>query len=163
MKKLLFLLPFLFIACTSDEPKEEQEETPNQVQDWEENNDWEGELIIDIEDAKQANMKLGIYVAAKSSARDLEQHLKYIPDTLLSFGDPDVRAVARKYKRKLLEVPIKVLDYPFEEAMRLRKEWLVDNSDCVLVFTCDSDPMGKEIIQYALFTEKPVKAVDLYI
>lgn len=32
MKKLLFLLPFLFIACTSDEPKEEQE-TPNQVED----------------------------------------------------------------------------------------------------------------------------------
>lgn len=110
-----------------------------------------------------ASMKLAVYVAAKSSAKNLEQHLKYIPDTLLSFGDPDVRAVARKYRRKLLEVPIKVLDYPFEEAMQRRKEWLVDNADCVLVFTCDNDPMGSEIVQYALFTEKPVKVVDLYV
>ena len=51
MKKILFLLPFLFIACTSDEPKEEQEEqeTPEQVEDWQEDSDWEGELIIDID------------------------------------------------------------------------------------------------------------------
>lgn len=56
MKKLLLILQLLIIlpSCTSDEPKEEQEEqeTPNQVQDWKENNEWEGELIIDIEDAK---------------------------------------------------------------------------------------------------------------
>lgn len=108
-------------------------------------------------------MKLAVYVAATSSARELEKHLKYIPDTLLSFGDSDVRAIARKYRRKLLEVPIRIRDYPFEEAMRLRKEWLVDNSDCVIVFTNHSDYYGKEIVQYALFTEKPVKVIDLYV
>lgn len=108
-------------------------------------------------------MKLGIYVAATSSAKELKKYLKYIPDTLLSFGDSDVRAIARKYKRKLLEVPIRILDHPFEEALRLRKEWLVDNSDCILVFTNDSDTYGKEIVQYASFTEKPIKVVELYV
>ena len=67
-------------------------------------------------------MKLAVYVAASSTAREIEKHLKYIPDTLLSFGDADVRALAKKHRRKLLEVPIRMIDYPFEEAMRLRKE-----------------------------------------
>ena len=107
-------------------------------------------------------MKLAVYVAASSTAREIEKHLKYIPDTLLSFGDADVRALAKKYRRKLLEVPIRMIDYPYEEAMRKRKEWLVDNADCVILFTSDNDPMGKEIIDYALFTEKPVKVVDVY-
>ena len=50
MKKLLpiFLLLLMLPSCNSDEPKEEQE-TPNQVENWEEDNDWEGELIIDID------------------------------------------------------------------------------------------------------------------
>ena len=53
MKRFIVLLfiSHLFIACTKDEPKEEQEEqeTPDQVLDWEEDSDWEGELIFDID------------------------------------------------------------------------------------------------------------------
>ena len=44
-------------------------------------------------------MKLAVYVAASSTAREIEKHLKYIPDTLLSFGDANVRALAKNIER----------------------------------------------------------------
>lgn len=82
-------------------------------------------------------MKLAIVGSRNCPPIDIEAHLKYIPETIVSGGAKGVDTYAREFALKHNLVLIEFLpeyDKYGKGAPLVRNKLIVDNCDCVLAF-----------------------------
>lgn len=109
-------------------------------------------------------MKLAIIGSRNCPPIDIEVHLKYIPDTIISGGakgaDTYAREFAQKHNLKLIEF-LPEYDKYGKGAPLVRNKLIVENSDCVLAFW-DGKSKGTEYtLDYAKQLNKPIKIVEI--
>ena len=108
-------------------------------------------------------MKLAIIGSRTCPPIDIEQHLKYIPDTIVSGGakgvDTYAKEFAEKHNLKLMEFLPDYKKYG-RSAPLVRNKLIVDECDCVLAFWDGKSRGSKFTIDYAKYQGKPVKVVN---
>ena len=109
-------------------------------------------------------MKLAIIGSRNCPPIDLEAHLKYIPDTIVSGGakgaDTYAREFAQKHNLKLIEF-LPEYDKYGKGAPLVRNKLIVDNCDCVLAFWDGKSRGSKFTLDYAKEKNKPIKIVQI--
>ena len=107
-------------------------------------------------------MKLAIIGSRTCPPIDIEQYLKYIPDTIVSGGakgaDTYAREFAQKHNLKLIEF-LPEYDKYGRAAPLVRNKLIIDECDCVLAFWDGKSRGTKFTIDYAKEKNKPVKII----
>lgn len=106
-------------------------------------------------------MRLAIIGSRSCPPIDIEEQLKYIPDTIVSGGakgaDTYAREFAQKHGLNLIEFLPEYDKYPPRVAPLRRNEQIVDACDCLLAFWDGVSRGTKYTIDLALKKGKPVK------
>lgn len=109
-------------------------------------------------------MKLAIIGSRNCPPIDIEAHLKYIPDTIVSGGakgaDTYAREFAQKHNLTLIEF-LPEYDKYGKGAPLVRNKLIVDNCDCVLAFWDGKSRGTKFTLDYAKEKNKPIKIVQI--
>lgn len=109
-------------------------------------------------------MKLAIIGSRNCPPINIEAHLKYIPDTIVSGGakgaDTYAREFAHKHNLKLIEF-LPEYDKYGKGAPLMRNKLIVDNCDCVLAFWDGKSRGTKFTLDYARERNKPIKIVQI--
>ena len=109
-------------------------------------------------------MKLAIIGSRNCPPIDIEAHLKYIPDTIVSGGakgaDTYAREFAPKHNLTLIEF-LPEYDKYGKGAPLVRNKLIVDNCDCVLDFWDGKSRGTKFTLDYAREKNKPIKIVQI--
>lgn len=109
-------------------------------------------------------MKLAIIGSRTCPPIDIEAHLKYIPDTIVSGGargaDTYAREFAQKHNLTLIEF-LPEYDKYGKVAPLVRNKLIVDNCDCVLAFWDGKSRGTKFTLDYAKEKNKPIKIVKI--
>ena len=109
-------------------------------------------------------MKLAIIGSRNCPPIDIEAHLKYIPDTIVSGGakgaDTYAREFAQKHNLTLIEF-LPEYDKYGKGAPLVRNKLIVDNCDCVLAFWDGKSRGTKFTLDYAREKNKPIKIVQI--
>ena len=109
-------------------------------------------------------MKLAIIGSRNCPPVDIEAHLKYIPDTIVSGGakgaDTYAREFAQKHNLTLIEF-LPEYDKYGKGAPLVRNKLIVDNCDCVLAFWDGKSRGTKFTLDYAREKNKPIKIVQI--
>ena len=109
-------------------------------------------------------MKLAIIGSRNCPPIDIEAHLKYIPDTIVSGGakgaDTYAREFAHKHNLTLIEF-LPEYDKYGKGAPLVRNKLIVDNCDCVLAFWDGKSRGTKFTLDYAREKNKPIKIVQI--
>lgn len=109
-------------------------------------------------------MKLAIIGSRTCPPIEIEKHLKYIPDTIISGGaigaDTYAREFAKKHGLKLIEF-FPDYDRYGRRAPLERNKLIVDECDCILAFWDGESHGTKYTIDYANKQNKPVKIVNI--
>ncbi len=109
-------------------------------------------------------MKLAIIGSRNCPPIDIEAHLKYIPDTIISGGakgaDTYAREFAQKHDLKLIEF-LPEYDKYGKGAPLVRNKLIVENCDCVLAFWDGRSRGTKFTLDYAREKNKPIKIVQI--
>ena len=109
-------------------------------------------------------MKLAIIGSRTSSPVDIEQYLKYIPDTIVSGGVKGADTYAREFAKKK---GLKLIEYlpNYEKygkgAPLERNKLIVDECDCVLAFWDGQSHVTKFTLNYAKEKNKPIKIIQI--
>lgn len=109
-------------------------------------------------------MKLAIIGSRTCPPIDIEQYLKYIPDTIVSGGaigaDTYAREFARKKGLKLIEFFPNYEKYG-KGAPLERNKLIIEECDCVLAFWDGESHGTKFTLDYAKEKHKPVRIVKI--
>ena len=109
-------------------------------------------------------MKLAIIGSRTCPPVDIEQYLKYIPDTIVSGGakgaDTYAREFAQKHNLKLIEFLPEYNKYG-RTAPLVRNKLIIDECDCVLAFWDGQSRGTKFTLDYAKEKGKPIKIVQV--
>ena len=109
-------------------------------------------------------MKLAIIGSRTCPPVDIEQYLKYIPDTIVSGGargaDTYAREFAQKHNLKLIEF-LPEYDKYGRGAPLVRNKLIVDECDCVLAFWDGTSRGTKFTLDYAKEKGKPIKIIQI--
>ena len=109
-------------------------------------------------------MKLAIIGSRTCPPIDIEQYLKYIPDTIISGGargaDTYAKEFAKKHNLKLIEFLPEYDKYPPKQAPLIRNKKIVEECDCLLAFWDGTSRGTKFTIDYAHQLGKPIKIVN---
>ena len=109
-------------------------------------------------------MKLAIIGSRNCPPIDIEAHLKYIPDTIVSGGakgaDTYAREFAQKHNLTLIEF-LPEYDKYGKGAPLVRNKLIIDNCDCVLAFWDGKSRGTKFTLDYAREKNKPIKIVQI--
>lgn len=109
-------------------------------------------------------MKLAIIGSRTCPPVDIEQYLKYIPDTIVSGGAKGADTYAREFAKKK---GLKLIEYfpNYEKygkgAPLERNKLIVDECDCVLAFGDGKSHGTKFTLDYAKEKNKPIKIVQI--
>lgn len=109
-------------------------------------------------------MKLAIIGSRNCPPINIEEHLKYVPDTIISGGAVGVDTYAQEFaKKKGLKL---IIFYPNYEkygkaAPLKRNELIVAECDCLIAFWDGVSRGTKFTIDYATKQNKPVKIVHI--
>lgn len=108
-------------------------------------------------------MKLAIIGSRNCPPVDIEAHLKYIPDTIVSGGargaDTYAREFAKKHNLQLVEY-LPEYDKYGRTAPLVRNKLIVENCDCVLALWDGTSRGTKFTLDYAQKLGKPIKIVN---
>lgn len=109
-------------------------------------------------------MKLAIVGSRDCPFVDIESHLKYIPDTIVSGGAKGADAYAREFARKK---GLKLIEF-FPDYDRYgrsapleRNKLIVDECDCVLALWDGESKGAKFTLDYAKEKGKPIKIINI--
>ena len=109
-------------------------------------------------------MKLAIIGSRTCPPINIEEHLKYIPDTIVSGGakgaDTYAREFAHKHNLRLIEFLPNYEKYG-RGAPLVRNKLIVDECDCVLAFWDGKSSGTKFTLDYAQQKGKPIKIVQI--
>ncbi len=109
-------------------------------------------------------MRLAIIGSRDCPPIEIEQYLKYIPDTIVSGGargaDTYARAFAMKHGLHLVEY-LPEYDKYGKRAPLVRNRLIVENSDCLLAFWDGQSRGTKYTLDYAQQLGKPTKIVNI--
>lgn len=109
-------------------------------------------------------MKLAIIGSRNCPPINIEEHLKYIPDTIISGGARGADTYAQEFaKKKGLKLVIFYPNYELygKAAPLERNKLIVDECDCLLAFWDGTSRGTKFTIDYAKKQGKPVKIVQI--
>ncbi len=108
-------------------------------------------------------MKLAIIGSRNCKNIKIEEHLKYIPDTIISGGargaDTYAREFANKHNLKLIEFLPEYEKYG-KGAPLVRNKLIVEQCDCLIAFWDGKSHGTKFTIDYARQMGKPIKIVN---
>ena len=109
-------------------------------------------------------MKLAIIGSRTCPPIDIEQHLKKIPDTIVSGGAIGADTYAREFaKKKGLKMIEFFPNYELygKRAPLERNKLIIDECDCVLAFWDGKSSGTKFTLDYAQSLGKPIKIVNI--
>lgn len=108
-------------------------------------------------------MKLAIIGSRTCPPIDIEQFLKYIPDTIVSGGAKGADTYAREFAKKkglnLIEF-LPQYDKYGRTAPLVRNKLIVEECDCLIAFWDGTSRGTKYTIDYAHQLGKPIKIVN---
>jgi hypothetical protein len=109
-------------------------------------------------------MRLAIIGSRNCPPINIEEYLKYIPDTIVSGGARGVDTYARnfaiKHNLKLIEF-LPEYDKYGKGAPLVRNKLIVENCDCLIAFWDGKSRGTKFTIDYAKKLDKTVKIIDI--
>lgn len=109
-------------------------------------------------------MKLAVIGSRNCPPIDIEAHLKYIPDTIISGGargaDTYARLFAQKHNLKLIEF-LPNYDTYGKGAPLVRNKLIVEACDCLIAFWDGKSRGTKFTLDYAKQLGKPIKIVQI--
>ena len=110
-------------------------------------------------------MKLAIIGSRTCPPIDIEQYLKYIPDTIVSGGakgaDTYAREFAQKHNLKLIEF-LPEYDKYGRAAPLVRNKLIVEECDCLIAFWDGKSRGTKYTLDYAKEKNKPIKIIQIW-